>query len=51
MRTSTYEGMVHGFFRWRGAVDAAHDAMEEVADALRDALGTERLTDLPAASK
>ena len=36
-RTSSYDGMVHGFFRWRGGVDAAHDAMEEAAGALREA--------------
>ena len=36
-RVSTYAGMVHGFFRWRGAVDAAHDAMAEAGQALRDA--------------
>ena len=34
--------MVHGFFRWRGGVDAAHEAMEEAAAALRDALGSRR---------
>jgi acetyl esterase len=50
-RVAPYDGMVHGFFRWRGAVDAAHDAMEEAAEALRGALGTERLSDLPAPAK
>ena len=39
VRTTTYEGMVHGFFRWRGGVDAAHEAMGEAAAALREALG------------
>lgn len=38
VRTSTYDGMVHGFFRWRGAVDAAHEALDEAAAALRAAL-------------
>jgi acetyl esterase len=47
-RASCYEGMVHGFFRWRGGVDAAHEAMEEVAEALREALGSERLSPLRA---
>jgi acetyl esterase len=37
-RTSVYEGMVHGFFRWRGAVDAAGAAMDEASAALRAAL-------------
>jgi acetyl esterase len=35
---SVYPGMVHGFFRWRGAVDAAHEALDEGAAALRAAL-------------
>jgi acetyl esterase len=35
---SVYPGMVHGFFRWLGAVDAARDALDEAAAALRDAL-------------
>ena len=35
---STYPGMVHGFFRWRGAVDAASEALDEGAAALREAL-------------
>jgi acetyl esterase len=46
--TACYDGMVHGFFRWRGGVDAAHEAMEQAAEALRDALGSERLSPLPA---
>ena len=50
VRTSTYDGMVHGFFRWRGGVDAAHEAMEEGAEALRGALGTDRLSPLPSPS-
>ena len=37
-RASVYPGMVHGFFRWRAAVDAAHAAMDEAAGALRAAL-------------
>lgn len=37
VRTTVYPGMVHGFFRWRASVDAAHAAMEEAAAALRDA--------------
>jgi acetyl esterase len=35
---SVYPGMVHGFFRWLGAVDAARDALDEAAGALRAAL-------------
>jgi acetyl esterase len=31
-------GMMHGFLRWRGAIDAAHGALEEVCEALREAL-------------
>jgi acetyl esterase len=37
-RVSVHDGMVHGFFRWRGAVDAAEDAMAEAGAALREAL-------------
>ena len=48
-RSVVYDGMVHGFFRWRGGVDAAHEAMEEAAVALRDALGTENLSPMPVA--
>jgi acetyl esterase len=48
VRTASYDGMVHGFFRWRGGVDAAHDAMADAADALREALGSERLSAAPA---
>jgi acetyl esterase len=36
-RSGCYDGMVHGFFRWRGGVDAAHEAMEQAAAALREA--------------
>lgn len=50
-RAVCYEGMVHGFFRWRGGVDAAHEAMEEAAGALREALGSRRLSPLPAPAK
>src|SRR3712207_6301960 len=35
---SVHPGAAHGFFRWRGAVDAAHEAMDEAAAALRTAL-------------
>ena len=35
-RASVYPGMVHGFFRWRAGVDAAHEAMAEAAAALRE---------------
>ncbi len=42
VETSVYPGMVHGFFRWRGRVDAAHDAMDEAAAALRAALAGAR---------
>ncbi|HEV2061288.1 MAG TPA: alpha/beta hydrolase [Solirubrobacteraceae bacterium] len=37
VRAVCFDGMVHGFFRWRGGVDAAHEAMEVAAGALRDA--------------
>jgi len=33
---SRYDGMVHGFFRWTAVVDAAHDAIAEVAAFVRD---------------
>jgi acetyl esterase len=33
-----HDGMVHGFFRWRGVLDAAAPAMAEAAAALRAAL-------------
>lgn len=33
-----WDGQAHGFLRWRGAIDAAHDALEEVCGALRVAL-------------
>jgi acetyl esterase len=36
---SRYDGMVHGFFRWRGVTDAAAVAMAEAAGALRAAFG------------
>jgi acetyl esterase len=42
VRLSEYPGMVHGFFRWRGGVDAAHDAMAEAGAALRAVLSPER---------
>jgi acetyl esterase len=38
VRESVYPGMVHGFFRWLGAVDAARAAVDEAAAALREAL-------------
>ena len=47
VRSECFDGMVHGFFRWRGGVDAAHEAMEEGAAALRAALGSDRLSPLP----
>ena len=31
-------GLTHGFVRWRGAIDAAHEALAEVCDGLRAAL-------------
>jgi acetyl esterase len=33
-----WPGQAHGFVRWRGAIDAAHDALEEVCQALSSAL-------------
>ncbi len=35
---STWPGMIHGFLRWRAAVDAAHTALDEAAEALRAGL-------------
>ena len=35
-----YPGLIHGFLRMRAAVDAAAAALDEVADALREALST-----------
>ncbi|CAA9515731.1 MAG: hypothetical protein AVDCRST_MAG85-2597 [uncultured Solirubrobacteraceae bacterium] len=35
---AVYPGTAHGFFRWRGAVDAARRAMDEAARAVRAAL-------------
>jgi acetyl esterase len=35
---SRYEGMVHGFFRWRAVTGAADAALQEAAAALRTAL-------------
>ena len=35
---TVYPGMVHGFFRWRGAIDASHQAMDEAGAAVRAAL-------------
>jgi len=35
---STWPGMIHGFLRWRAAVDAAHTALDEAAAALRAGL-------------
>lgn len=37
-RESVYPGMVHGFFRWLGAVDDARVAVDEAGAALRAAL-------------
>ncbi len=37
---SCYDGMIHAFFAFGGAVDAANDAVSEVASRLRDAFGT-----------
>lgn len=31
-------GLTHGFVRWRGAIDAAHEALAEVCEGLREAL-------------
>ena len=36
--TTTWPGMVHGFLRWRAAIDAAHTALDDAAGRLRDAL-------------
>jgi acetyl esterase len=33
-----WPGMIHGFLRWRAAVDAAHEALDQAADRVRDAL-------------
>ena len=33
-----WPGMIHGFLRFRAAVDVAHTALDEAADAIRDAL-------------
>lgn len=38
VEVSVYDGMVHGFFRWQGAVDAAREALDEAGAALRAAL-------------
>ena len=35
VEVSTWPGMIHGFLRWRAAVDAAHTALDEAAAALR----------------
>jgi acetyl esterase len=34
----TWAGMVHGFLRWRAAIDVAHTALDEAAGSLRAAL-------------
>jgi acetyl esterase len=33
-----WPGTVHGFLRWRAAIDAAHEALDDAAARLRDAL-------------
>jgi acetyl esterase len=38
VEVSTWPGMIHGFLRWRAAVDAAHTALDEAAAALRAGL-------------
>ena len=38
VETRVWPGMVHGFLRWRAAIDAAHTALDEAALALRSAL-------------
>jgi hypothetical protein len=32
-----YEGLIHGFFRLPVFIDAAHEALAEAADAVREA--------------
>lgn len=38
VEVQVWPGMVHGFFRWRAAVDAAHEALDGAAARLRAAL-------------
>jgi acetyl esterase len=38
VETKVWPGMVHGFLRWRAAIDVAHTALDEAAGAVRDAL-------------
>ncbi|MBO0748708.1 MAG: alpha/beta hydrolase fold domain-containing protein, partial [Acidimicrobiaceae bacterium] len=40
VRTSRYEGMVHGFFGMSGLLDRADEAVQEAAQALQRALFT-----------
>lgn len=35
------EGMIHGFLRWRGVIDAAQGRLAEVCEGVRSALGAE----------
>jgi acetyl esterase len=42
VRLANYEGMVHGFFLMGGAVDAARRAVDESAQALREAFDASR---------
>jgi acetyl esterase len=38
VEVQVWPGMIHGFVRWRAAVDAAHEALDGAADRLRAAL-------------
>ena len=38
VEVKVWPGMVHGFVRWRAAIDAAHTALDEAAAALRAGL-------------
>ena len=44
-----WPGTVHGFLRWRAAVDAAHEALDDAAAHLRQALDAAAVGSAPAA--
>ncbi len=44
VRLKRYDGMIHGFIRRTDLLDKAREALDDVASALREALGTKKGT-------
>ena len=45
-----WPGTVHGFLRWRAAVDAAHEALDDAAAKVREALDAAAAPPAPSAT-